>query len=127
MLEGGENQPVCILLLFCMQMVYVTATAPCLLLFILFIRGVTLPGAAMGIRYYMEPDFTRLAGYDVRAHCYDLAVFVCNNALTVYSEELLFLVSSTRMNPLCLFLCLDPCIRSENNLTKKSKLTCLLV
>ena len=43
------------------QVVYVTATTPFVLLLMLVIRGVTLPHAADGLRYYLEPDFSRLA------------------------------------------------------------------
>ena len=39
---------------------YFTATAPYLLLTAILIRGVTLPGAADGIKFYLTPDLSRL-------------------------------------------------------------------
>ncbi|KAJ0068761.1 hypothetical protein NL108_010833, partial [Boleophthalmus pectinirostris] len=40
---------------------YFTATFPFVMLFVLFIRGMTLPGALHGIKYYLYPNPTRLA------------------------------------------------------------------
>ena len=38
-----------------------TATFPYVVLIILLIRAVTLEGAAVGIEFYLTPDFSRLA------------------------------------------------------------------
>lgn len=43
-----------------LQVVYVTALLPYVLLVALLIRGVTLPGAGTGILYYLKPDFQKL-------------------------------------------------------------------
>ncbi|XP_022044920.1 sodium- and chloride-dependent GABA transporter 2-like isoform X1 [Acanthochromis polyacanthus] len=40
---------------------YVTATFPFVMLFVLFVRGMTLPGAFHGIKYYLYPNPARLA------------------------------------------------------------------
>uniref|UniRef100_A0A1I8B250 Transporter n=1 Tax=Meloidogyne hapla TaxID=6305 RepID=A0A1I8B250_MELHA len=42
------------------KIVWVTATAPYIVLTILLIRGLTLPGAYKGIYYYLTPDFDKL-------------------------------------------------------------------
>ncbi|XP_036593338.1 sodium- and chloride-dependent taurine transporter [Trichosurus vulpecula] len=42
------------------KVVYFTATFPFLMLFVLLLRGVTLPGAASGIKFYLYPDASRL-------------------------------------------------------------------
>lgn len=50
------------------QVVYFTATFPYLMLVVLLIRGVTLPGAAQGIQFYLYPNLTRLWDPQVRNH-----------------------------------------------------------
>ena len=44
----------------CPQVVWITALFPYVVLFVLFLRGITLPGAWMGIRYYLTPQWHRL-------------------------------------------------------------------
>lgn len=41
-------------------MVWVTATFPYLVLFVLLIRGATLPGAWRGVVFYLKPDWEKL-------------------------------------------------------------------
>lgn len=42
------------------KVVWVTATAPYMILSVLLLRGLFLPGAAMGIEYYLSPKLDRL-------------------------------------------------------------------
>lgn len=53
-------------LLLPFQVVYFTATFPYVMILALLIRGVTLPGAVDGIRFYLSPDAIRLADPQVK-------------------------------------------------------------
>lgn len=56
------------------------------MLFVLFIRGVTLPGAGEGLKYYLKPDFTRLSDPDVRAHS-DYQMFMLKCLVVEYKNH----------------------------------------
>ena len=45
---------------FYLQVTWFTAIMPYVLMFVLLIRGVTLPGSRDGIVYYLKPDFSKL-------------------------------------------------------------------
>ncbi|XP_036362843.1 sodium-dependent noradrenaline transporter [Octopus sinensis] len=47
------------------KVVYITATLPYIVLAILLIRGVMLPGAAKGVRYFITPNTSRLGDLQV--------------------------------------------------------------
>ncbi|XP_003227218.2 sodium-dependent serotonin transporter [Anolis carolinensis] len=47
------------------KVVWVTATFPYIILFILLIRGATLPGAWRGVLYYLKPDWQKLLSTEV--------------------------------------------------------------
>ena len=47
------------------KVVFITATAPFVLLFILLVRGLTLPGMSDGIKFFISPDFNKLTDVTV--------------------------------------------------------------
>ena len=47
------------------KVVYFTATFPYVVLIVLLGYGATLDGAAMGIEFYMKPNFTKLESAQV--------------------------------------------------------------
>lgn len=57
------------------KVVYVTVTLPWLLLIIFVVRGLTLPGAIDGVRYYLTPNFKALADLEVWHAAYSQIFF----------------------------------------------------
>lgn len=64
------------LILSPLQVVYVTATLPYILLLVILIRGLTLPGSLNGVLFYITPDFERLKDGKV-GHPWQKHVFTC--------------------------------------------------
>ncbi len=57
------------------KVVMITVPLPLLLLTILLIRGLTLPGAIEGIRYYLTPDFSKLTDPSIWLRAYGQIFF----------------------------------------------------
>ena len=57
------------------KVVMVTVPLPMVLLVILLIRGLTLPGAMDGIRYYLTPDFSKLTDLRIWMRAYGQIFF----------------------------------------------------
>ncbi|XP_062373479.1 sodium- and chloride-dependent GABA transporter 2-like [Sardina pilchardus] len=88
------------------KVVYFTATFPYLMLFILVIRGVTLPGAMTGIKYYLYPNLSKLAKIQVWVDGGTQVFFsyaVCQGVLTA-------LGSYNKYNNNCYRDCIGLCI-----------------
>eukprot|EP00930_Biecheleria_cincta_P098494 TRINITY_DN90148_c0_g1_i1.p1 TRINITY_DN90148_c0_g1~~TRINITY_DN90148_c0_g1_i1.p1 ORF type:complete len:653 (+),score=95.98 TRINITY_DN90148_c0_g1_i1:56-1960(+) len=47
------------------KVVYVTATLPYLCLLVFFVRAITLPGASIGVEFFVTPDFAKVADPEV--------------------------------------------------------------
>ena len=57
------------------KVVMVTVPLPLILLVILLVRGLTLPGAMDGIRYYLTPDFSKLTDIRIWLRAYGQIFF----------------------------------------------------
>lgn len=57
------------------KVVYFTVLIPWVILIVFVIRGVTLPGALEGLRFYLTPNFSSLLNYRVWLHAYSQVFF----------------------------------------------------
>uniref|UniRef100_W5NJN0 Transporter n=1 Tax=Lepisosteus oculatus TaxID=7918 RepID=W5NJN0_LEPOC len=88
------------------KVVYFTATFPYLMLFILFIRGITLPGSLEGVKFYLYPDISKLTDPNVWRDAGTQVFFsyaVCQGVLTA-------LGSYNKYNNNCYRDCLALCL-----------------
>jgi NSS family neurotransmitter:Na+ symporter len=57
------------------KVVYFTVIIPWIILLVFVARGLTLPGALEGLRYYLTPNFSALLNYRVWLHAYSQVFF----------------------------------------------------
>jgi NSS family neurotransmitter:Na+ symporter len=57
------------------KVVYFTVIIPWIILLVFVVRGVTLPGALEGLKYYLTPNFSALVNYRVWLHAYSQVFF----------------------------------------------------
>ncbi len=57
------------------KVVYFTVIIPWIILIIFVVRGVTLPGALEGLKFYLTPNFNALLNYRVWLHAYSQVFF----------------------------------------------------
>ncbi|KPK63561.1 hypothetical protein AMJ83_06550 [candidate division WOR_3 bacterium SM23_42] len=57
------------------KVVYFTVIIPWIILLIFVVRGMTLPGALEGLKYYLTPNFNALMNYRVWLHAYSQVFF----------------------------------------------------
>lgn len=62
--------------MFYSQVVWFTALFPYVVLIFLLARGLTLPGSAQGIRYYLYPNFSMIAKPEVKLFISTLYTYI---------------------------------------------------
>lgn len=80
------------------KVVWWTVTTPFIIIIILVIRGLTLPGAIEGIKYYLTPDFSRLLDPSVWLAAYGQIFFTLSLAWGVLIAYASYLPKDSDVN-----------------------------
>ena len=91
------------------KVVLITVPLPTLLLGILLIRGLTLPGAIDGIRYYLTPDFSKLGDPAIWLRAYGQIFFSLSLASGVMIGYGSYLSRKSEINNSALIIGLANC------------------
>lgn len=94
------------------KVVYVTVTLPWLMLIIFVIRGLTLPGAIDGIRYFLTPNFKALANLEVWHAAYSQIFFTLTVGFGVMIAYASFLPRKSDIVNNALIISLSNCATS---------------
>ena len=94
------------------KVVYVTVTLPWVLLIIFVIRGLTLPGAMDGIRYFLTPNFKALANLEVWHAAYSQIFFTLTVGFGVMIAYASFLPRKSDIVNNALIISLSNCATS---------------
>ena len=94
------------------KVVYVTVTLPWVLLIIFVIRGLTLPGAIDGIRYFLTPNFKALANLEVWHAAYSQIFFTLTVGFGVMIAYASFLPRKSDIVNNALIISLSNCATS---------------
>ena len=94
------------------KVVYITVTLPWVLLIIFVIRGLTLPGAMDGIRYFLTPNFKALANLEVWHAAYSQIFFTLTVGFGVMIAYASFLPRKSDIVNNALIISLSNCATS---------------
>ena len=75
------------------QVMYFTATSPYILMCILMVRGVTLPGAFEGIKFYLVPDWSKIAQPQVSSCILTLRLVISYRSVSFVTSAIVVVVA----------------------------------
>ncbi len=94
------------------KVVYVTVIVPWIVLLVLFVRGITLPGAQEGLRYFLTPNFSALKDPAVWFNAYSQIFFTLSIGFGVMIAYASFLPRKSDIINNAFIIALSNCVTS---------------